>query len=644
VTTQNNHTIKPLLGAGLSLVLAFTLIARAQVPPPGAPAAAPAPAAVEPATETPMPIEAAPAPETQPAPADPFAQAPAQPAQEALPAQPAPAVPVAVAPVAKEADVGFTVTPAEGPIAGAAVGQNTENPNLISITLDNVPLEDVVRLFTRISGANIIATTSNLQGTVTVNLKDVEWRPALSSILDMHGLALIEKTQGTQIYSIIPKPVGAPDPLFTETVFLKYAGVSNAVLVIRPLLPPGASVAPYLPANALVIRSTESSISDIKSIIMKLDTPRQQVFIEAKFIELDDSAIEDIGVNWAVLEGFNITASGLKDAITETTTKSEIDSQGVLGISEKRTARARDLAGNVPVAGTDLGSEEVSSQLLDTKLVGKGITDFEYDPETEAVSWELAPSYEKKRVRTAILSMDEVSIMLSALKQTDGASVVSNPKIIVANEEAAVIHIGETERPFISSITPGNVNTESIVTYNPGEPVDLGVKVKVTPTINTEKHITVRIEPELTRRLEDAVAPNGQTYPIISTKKIQTIFSLESGKTAAIGGLTETKDIDAVKKVPLLGDIPFIGKYLFTHTHKEKQQRETIIFVTVGLSNPEVIEEKTGVPEDSALVHKYLMRHAVEKKEQKAELDKMAEAQKQAENGTLPPKKRWFWQ
>ncbi|MFO7535908.1 MAG: type II and III secretion system protein, partial [Kiritimatiellia bacterium] len=252
-----------------------------------------------------------------------------------------------------------------------------------------------------------------------------------------------------------------------------------------------------------------------------------------------------------------------------------------------------------------------------------------------------------KRVRTAILSVDDVSLMLSALKQTDGASVVSNPKIVVANEESAIIHIGETERPFISTVTPGSDNAAPIVTYNPGDPVDLGVKVMVTPTINTEKSITIRIEPELTRRLEDAVAPNGQTYPIISTKKIQTIFSLESGKTAAIGGLTETTDIESEKKVPLLGDIPLIGKYLFTYSHKEKDQRETIIFVTVGLCNPDVIENKTGVPDDSRLIDKYLLKHRQEKIEHTEDIRLLEEAQRQSLENPQPEKKkglmsRWF--
>ncbi|MFO7534621.1 MAG: secretin N-terminal domain-containing protein, partial [Kiritimatiellia bacterium] len=426
---------------GLAAFLAFALNGSAQTTPPVA-EMNPAPTELVP-EPAPMPIPPAPVLEALPAPLPP------------APTQKTPAAPLP--PALADANNDFAVTPAgAGPVTGVLIGQNVENPNLISIALDNVPLEDVVRLFTRISGANIIATTSNLQGTVTVNLTDVEWRPALSSILDMHGLVLQEKTPGTLIFSIVPKPIGAPEPLLTETVFLRYAGVSNTVSVIRPLLPAGATVSPYLPANALVIRSTENSISEIRKIVEKIDTPRQQVFIEAKFIELNDKAIEDLGVNWQVLQSFGVHAKGIQSDITETTSKTKTDSHGVLGVQEKRTSRARSLANDVPVAGTDLGNDRVNQKVFDDKLNGKNITDFTYDPIKEAMTWDQVPTYDLKRVRTAILSVDDVSLMLSALKQTDGASVVSNPKIVVANEESAIIHIGETERPFISTVTPGS--------------------------------------------------------------------------------------------------------------------------------------------------------------------------------------------
>ncbi len=531
-------------------------------------------------------------------------------------------------------------------IPGVALEQSAENPNLISIALDNVPLEDVVRLFARISSANIIANSTNLQGTVTVTIREKEWKPALSAILDMHGLVLQEKTPGSEIYSIIPRPPGAPEPLVTETLFLRYAGVSNAVAAIRPLLPAGATVSPYFPANALVIRSTEANLSEIRKIVENIDTPRQQVFIEAKFIELNDKAMKDLGVNWQMLEGLAVSASGLRDSITETRRRSDLDSHGVLGMQDYRYTRNRDLNRDRVVPGTDVGTERARRQLIESRVSGRNLSDMSYDNQNDTVNWELVPSYELNRVRTAILSLNDVRLILSALKQTDGVTIVSNPKIIVANEESAIIHIGETERPFISTVTPGREGSDPLVTYNPGDPVDLGVKVLVTPTINTENHITVRIEPELTRRLQDAVAPNGQTYPIIAKKRIQTIFSLENNKTAAIGGLTETSEKEVEKKIPLLGDIPFIGRYLFSHSSTEKSQKETIIFVTVGLANPNEIEPREGLPENARLVQPYLIREE-RTREQNANQVLLLEEARQKEKEAAPEgrteeKKGWL--
>ena len=80
--------------------------------------------------------------------------------------------------------------------------------------------------------------------------------------------------------------------------------------------------------------------------------------------------------------------------------------------------------------------------------------------------------------QTPILSADDLSVVLHALRQTEGVSIVSNPKIVVANEQTANIHIGNTQRPFISTVTPGTDASAPTVTYNPGDPVDFGVKPK----------------------------------------------------------------------------------------------------------------------------------------------------------------------
>jgi Flp pilus assembly secretin CpaC len=134
-----------------------------------------------------------------------------------------------------------------------------------------------------------------------------------------------------------------------------------------------------------------------------------------------------------------------------------------------------------------------------------------------------------------------------------------------------------------------------------------GVKIKVTPTINTASNITVNIQPTLDQLESEAdafVAPDGTRFFGKTTKTINTVFSLASGQTAAIGGLTRTSSNELERKVPVLGSIPLIGR-LFSYRATQKGQVETIIFVTVGLANPEHINMETGLPQESSLA----MRH-----------------------------------
>ncbi len=471
--------------------------------------------------------------------------------------------------------------------------------NLISISLDDVPMADVVRLFTSISGANIIATPSNLQGKVTANLTDVEWKPALETILSMHNLALQQKRPGTEIYSITAKPPGAPEPLVVETLFLKYATVDEVVSVVQPMLSQRGSVSPFPSRNALVLRSTAATLDEIKEVVNNIDKLRDQVFIEAKFMELNDDAIKNLGINWQVLQEYGATASSLEWSLDENRSWNQSRADAINRFDNR--SRENIIDRQYTMNGEQVESDPTRS-VVDTVNQGRD------------VSRDIEDSFSKviNDFRTAVLSADDFRIVLSALKQMDGVSVVSNPKIIVANEQPALIHIGEIERPFESTVTPATDTTGPVITYNPGEPVEFGVKLNVTPTVNTESNITVKIEPELTRFVRDSIAPNGQTYPIIATKKISTVFCLDSGRTVAIGGLTETENSDRTKKIPLLGDIPLIGKYLFSHQSKETSQKETMIFVTLGYAKPGAIEKEDGLPQQTKLTQRRMIEDELE--------------------------------
>lgn len=481
----------------------------------------------------------------------------------------------------------------------------------ISITLDDVEMVDVVRMFTRVSGANIIATPTQLVGRVTVNLTDVGWKPAMDSILDMHNLQLVEKIPGSGVYSILPRQPGALEPMIVETIFLNYATVGMVEPVVRNMLISGGTISSFPSRNAMIIRSTVANLEQIKQIVPQIDIMQQQVFIETKFVEIVDGSGRDIGLNWQMLEGFEAGVSLNPWSYAETKTWNR-------GRSDTFN-QYQDLSRDEGYTETyNLFDREYVSEptrtVGDTRSTGRSIgTDVTRNFARTATE-----------ARGAVLSASDFRLVMSALEQARGVSVVSNPKIIVANEEEAIIHIGQRRRPFESQVT--TVDGAIRTTYNPGAPVDIGVKLTVVPTVNTMSNITVRIEPELTAFDGDETAPDGQTYPILRTKTIRTSFGLRNNETVAIGGLTNTEEREESKSIPLLGSIPVIGKWLFSHTSSRKQQEETIIFVTLSIATPEHIQHRDGMPQDTELARRHMLRTRSERYEFQRQMEEMEAA------------------
>ena len=587
-----------------------------------------APAEIPPLEESPieMPaVEAAPAeaPAVEAAPVEAPAPDEIVPAATDAPAEAAPAETAAPAEAKPTAELIELETETEAAVGGE-VARAGEQTDLITVTLDNVPLQDVIKMFTRISGANIVAGT-NLQGSVTVNLQDVEWKPALQVILDSANLVLVEKSPG--IYAVMSKSDLAAEPVTMDTVYLKYATVTNILPIVQKMLvSSNASVAGFPAANAVVIQETAARLAVIKDMINRIDRPRPQVFIEAKFVELNDQAIKDIGVNWQALQGYTVRAGSLTWGVTEE--RDSVSSRGDrLSQWDRRNNvdvvnQRYDVDNQIyeesettyvegpPGSFTPTTKKTPTRTVEDTIDTGLDVTKDIEDTFTKTVT----------DVRAAVLSADEFALTLSALKQNTGVEVVSNPRIVVASGETASIHVGRNEPNIVATLKEqsggggGLAANQYVYSLDTGNPfIQIGVKVAVTPTVNTESNITVKITPELSRKLGDKSAGDAAiSFPITQNRKIQTEFNLESGRTVAIGGLTSTEDREQVSKIPILGDIPIIGKYLFRHTHTEKVQDEVIIFVTVGLASAEALTSSAGIPSEGRLIHRKMAREAAQ--------------------------------
>jgi type II secretory pathway component GspD/PulD (secretin) len=498
-------------------------------------------------------------------------------------------------------------------------------------------------------------------------------------------MALVEKTDG--IYAVIPKSDLASEPVVSETIFLNFSTVSNILPVVQKLLvSTNASVAGFPAANAIVVQETRPRLNFIKEAISMIDRPRHQVLIEAKFVELNDQAIKDLGINWQVLQGYTIglrspfysmektrtdregydtvtvdqknivdsqgTISSTSQSQSKTKTGTDVDTEGESSSassssdffssppdapqvtdssssssSSQNSSDSSDTSGSDSFSGSSVGSVSVAGRNFDSIDAASGEIEFFPVFETTKTSFD---DLENTTVSAlgAILSADDFELTLSALKQNSGVEIVSNPKIVVASGEKATIHVG-VRSPNYETVNEAGAGNQVIQTRQLSSQlpfIDTGVILDVEPTVNTESNITVKIVPELSRLLTSASAFPGDIPPI-QTRRIVSQFNLESGRTVAIGGLTQTDDRERVTKVPFLGDIPVIGKYLFRHTHTEKSQDEVIIFVTVAIANPQSLVQSSGIPEDGKLIYRHLARR-VEENAKEAEETKAGKKKK----------------
>ncbi len=562
----------------------------------------------------------------------------------------APAVPVTkttIEPAVPPTTNAIVVSVAEVNLRGAT---SDAGRNLISVSLEKVALSEVIRMFARISGANIVVGTNGHE-LVTVSLQNVEWEPALRAILDSAGKVLILKSPG--IYTIASKSEVAAEPLTVETIFLKYVTPTALVPSLeKMLIGTNTSVVAVPAANALMIKGLPANINEIRKVVALVDIPREQVFIEAKFVELNDQAIKDLGINWQSLQGVTLSATGMVASFThskntqtsKTASQAQTDQRvhadgvnqfydinnqpsasqtGPLNLSGSPTFSSQQSGGSsgssgqqVPVIspGTVLNSGTGGRMVQDTiqqaKLNTLGVMDNTAVTGTEMLS--------------AVLSASDFSATLSALKQNSGATIISNPRLLVASGQSATIHVGE-DHPYAKKSTSqqgtGGASTQSEI-----DTIKTGVELLVVPTVNARNNITLKIQPKLSRVIGSTLI-DGNAIPILSTRTVDSEFNIENDRTVAIGGLTSDTDSIQVNKIPFLGDIPIIGKYLFSHTHTEKVQDEVIIFVSVSVVKAEGIKGIEGIPSTGKLIHQQML-----KEQAAAELErrqKIADEQKQ---------------
>jgi general secretion pathway protein D len=273
--------------------------------------------------------------------------------------------------------------------------------------------------------------------------------------------------------------------------------------------------------NALVVRGEPSLMQEAEQIVAALDVRRAQVMIEAAIVEISDELGQDLGVQVAV-----------GDESGEST----------------------------PVAGTNFGNVgrslgEVLSAILTesaiTPAVG-GITVGAGQRNENGVSW---------------------GILLQALSTSAAANLLSTPSIITLDNQESEIIVGQNV-PFRTgqSTVTGDGTTNPFATI---ERRDIGLTLKVTPTISADGLVRLVVE-QTTENVADSIEDASDI--VTNKREIKTTVLADDGETIVLGGLTRDDYQVNKSKVPLLGDIPFIGR-LFSSESERRVKRNLLVFL-----------------------------------------------------------------
>jgi len=179
-------------------------------------------------------------------------------------------------------------------------------------------------------------------------------------------------------------------------------------------------------------------------------------------------------------------------------------------------------------------------------------------------------------------TLESVDAALTALEEQGDVKVVSQPKVRTLNNQQAIVRVG-TERTFFTTtttITPVAVGNPIQTVTNIPSTINEGLVLTVTPQISDSGEITMDVSPVLTNITGTDTSPDGRSNaPILDIKQTSTLVRMYDGETIVVGGLIQQAVSATKRSVPLLGDIPGLGK-LFSATYDRDVNRELVIFLT----------------------------------------------------------------
>ena len=429
-----------------------------------------------------------------------------------------------------------------------ARGKKTYEGERLSLNFQNIEVRSVLQLIADFTGLNLVVSDS-VGGSLTLRLKNVPSDQALDIILKTKGLGIREN--GNVLYIAPNEEIAAREklelesqqqveelaPLRSEFMEINYAKAADLASLLKDtdntLLSERGQVSVDDRTNTLLIQDTAQKLNEIRRLIDRLDIPVKQVLIESRIVVANDDFSKDLGAKFGV---FNVDGKDLaQNKVADVT-------GGNLDLLEPLTS-----GDPIPIEDT----LNVNLPLAEATRAGQFALSFIKLPFGFAVNMEL-----------------------SAAQAESKAEVMSNPRIITANQSTARIESG-TEIPYVSQTSSGATDVEFKKAV-----LSLEVTPQITPDDRVNMEVSVR---------NDSVGDVVSGVPSINTNEVTSNVLVDNGQTIVLGGIYVEENTESYTKVPFFGDIPVAGR-LFRRDSRTEDKQELLIFIT-----PKIIDEQLNL-------------------------------------------------
>ncbi|MDP4654970.1 MAG: type IV pilus secretin PilQ family protein [Porticoccaceae bacterium] len=485
------------------------------------------------------------------------------------------------------------------PLSDAEIAEQSKkfafNGERLTLNFQNIEVRSVLQIIAEFTSLNLVASDT-VTGSITLRLDNVPWDQALEIILKAKGL---DKRQEGNVLMVAPsaeiaeqerlqveanKQLQELAPLETAFVRIKYAdarevfelftatrteagqaggggrdgNATNTILSER-----GSAIVDER-TNTIILTDTEDKINEFRRLIGEIDVPIKQVLIEARIVIANTDFKKELGATWGLAGIDKLAGDTTSSAFGDRTLGFSGRRSGLTpgsGVKESFTYSADEIERDDGIDGIAGTADDVTTY---TRNYDFGLGD--------SLAVDLGVSNPTGSFSLGYLTDNFlIDLELSALESDGFGEIVSQPKVLTGDKQQAVIKSG-TEIAYQKATSSGATSIEF---------KEAVLQLEVTPQITPDNRIIMDLL--VSQDSVGAFTPTGE--PSIDITQIKTQALVGNGQTLVLGGIFQTEEVKGVDKVPVLGDIPFLGR-LFRNDLRNVEKREILIFIT-----PKIIDD-----------------------------------------------------